>query len=449
MKKNFTILFATLLLTAFSNNTLSAQESKVQEVTKDKKVTVTIRSTNADGSHNTTTIMKSGDDAKDFDVKKYIKEQTDGKVDVTVEVNDKLESSETPNHQKRRYYISKNTNSNSNTDVNVTVHADEPVHTYTHTSDKNVTTTIVRSYTNDNQGFLGVSPFDSEDKVAEGVRVHITRNSGAAKAGLKDDDVILQINKTPINSFRDVSKFMKSTKPNDKVAIVFDRDGATKTVTAVLGKQEDTWTQTIEQEKEACLGVYTSSQLVDNQRGAVINDFTKISAAQEAKMQTGDLITQVNGVRVKTHQDVWDEIAKYKPNTAVTVTYLRENSTKQIQATLKACKPKDEKVIVVPKTTETTPKVAPSLNLGKLELESFAASPNPTRGMVNISFTGAAVSTNLAFYDLTGKVLFQQNISDFNGEYSQRFDLNEFAKGVVVVKVQQGEKVFSKQIIVN
>ena len=50
----------------------------------------------------------------------------------------------------------------------------------------------------ENQAFLGVSPLYSEDKVAEGVRVNITRNSGAAKAGLKDDDVILQINKTPV-----------------------------------------------------------------------------------------------------------------------------------------------------------------------------------------------------------------------------------------------------------
>ena len=128
---------------------------------------------------------------------------------------------------------------------------------------------------------------------------------------------------------------------------------------------------------------------------------------------------------------------------------MRENAPKQITATLKACKPKDEKVIVVPKANEVTPTVTPSVNLGKLELENFAASPNPTVGMVNVSFKGAAVPTNIGFYDLTGKALFEQNLSDFNGEYSQRFDLNEYAKGVVVVKVQQSEKVFSKQIVVN
>jgi PDZ domain-containing secreted protein len=435
MKKNLTLLFATLFIASFSLNSLAAQEAAPQQ----KTIVVTIKSKNPDGSSNTTTMMKSGDAAKDFDVQKYIAEQKKDKPDATVEISDRLPTSGRTQRSNYNYYY--NTSGNTNTITNC--------NTQTNTNTRTINTITVTRNNKDNQGFLGVSQVYSEDKVVEGVRVNITRNSGAAKAGLKDDDVILQLNKTPINSFSDVSKFMRTTKPNDKVEVLYDRDGATKTVTAVLGQQQDSWTQVVEQEKEACLGVYTSSQVVDAQRGAVINDFTTVSAAQESKMQVGDLITIVNGVRVKTHQDVWDEIAKYKPNTPVNVTFLREKETKQIRATLKACKPKDEKVIVVPKVDENTPKVAPSVNLGKLELESFAASPNPTRGMVNVSFKGAAVPTNLSFYDLTGKVLFEQKINDFDGEFSQRFDLNEYAKGVVVVKVQQGDKVFSKQIVVN
>jgi Secretion system C-terminal sorting domain len=85
----------------------------------------------------------------------------------------------------------------------------------------------------------------------------------------------------------------------------------------------------------------------------------------------------------------------------------------------------------------------------ELKLEVFSASPNPTQDMVNISFRGEAVPTSVSLYDLTGKVLFQQTLNDFNGEYNQRFDLNAYAKGIVVVQVLQGEKVFAKQIVVN
>jgi PDZ domain-containing secreted protein len=419
MKKNFTFLIVTFLCLTVFSDVLTAQNAE-----NDKIIVVKIRSVNPDGSKNTTTLMKSGEDAQNFDVQKYIDEQKKARPDATVEVIDK----------KMRH-------SDDKEQVRIR-HSSNGAHI-----DNNMTWTGVKS--NSDKGFLGVSELSAFEKLAEGVRISVTRNSGAAKAGLKDDDVILQLNKTPINSFRDISAFMRSTKAGDKVDIVYDRDGKTKTTSATLGKQQDAWAQDVEQEKEACLGVYTSSTVKEGQRGAIINDFTQVSAAKDAAMQIGDVITAVNGMRVKTHQDVWDEIAKYKPKEVVRIAYLNGGETKQIRATLNACKPRDENVIVVPKVLEDAQKVNTPTNAGRLELTNFAASPNPTKDMVNISFKGEAVPTNVSFIDVTGKVLFQQNINNFNGEYNQRFDVSEYAKGIVVVKVQQGDNVFSKQIVVN
>ena len=423
MKKNLTYLCSAILAMILFGNVLFAQEST------DKRVVITIRSTNADGKQQTSTVIKSGEDAVNFDVDKYVKEQTKDKENVQVTIDNNVEEKAIHrNHDRMHNY---NFNFNQNSDK---------------TNEKSMK--MMQSYGSEH-GFLGVSELSS-DKDVVGVRVNITRSSGADKAGLKDDDVILQLNKTPINSFRDISVFMRKTKEGDRVEVVYERDGATKTTSATLGKQQMMWTESIEKEKEACLGVYSSSQVVEGQRGAVIKDFTELSAARDVKMQEGDLITSVNGVRVKSHQDVWDEIAKYRPRDVVTVAYLRDNTPKTVKATLKACKPKDtEDVIVVPKTTESTQGIVPPANLGKLELDYFSASPNPTKEMVQISFKGAAVPTQIAFYDLTGKVLYQQTLNDFNGEYNQRFDLDAYAKGVVVIKIQQGDKVFSKQIVVN
>ena len=429
MKKNVTFLIATLLFVVFSNTLLmSQQENSAATIpkSKDKKLVITIRSIGSDGAKNTTTMTLTGDEAQTFDVKKYIAEQIKDNPNAEVPVDDNPSVKSTNRNYGRNF----NQNFNQN---------DHQSYNYSYSGG------------NKDQGFLGVSEYSSAEKVVEGVRVHITRNSGAAKAGLKDEDVILQLNKTPINSYRDISAFMRKTKSGDKVEVVYDRDGATKTVTATLGQQQDAWSMAyVEQTKEACLGVYTSSQSENGQRGAVINDFMEQSAAKESKMQLGDVITLVDGIRVKSHQDVWDEIAKHKPKDVVVVTYQRGDARQQIRATLKACKPKtgDENVIIVPKTTENQSIAVPA-NLGRLELENFSASPNPTKNMVNVNFRGQAVPTNLAFYDVTGKVLLQQNLSDFNGEYSQRFDLSEYAKGIVVVKVQQGDKVFSSQIVVN
>ena len=57
--------------------------------------------------------------------------------------------------------------------------------------------------------------------------------------------------------------------------------------------------------------------------------------------------------------------------------------------------------------------------------------------------------TTVALYDASGRVLFQQTLSNFNGDYNQRFDVGTYAKGVIVVRVLQGEKVFAKQLVVN
>ncbi len=418
MKKKFTFLTSTVLcLIIFSN------VAKAQKPMENKKIVVTIRSTNVDGTINTTTLMKSGEEAKNFDVQKYIDEQKKIHPDATAHIVERA----MPNGSEKL---------NSATTLRL--------NGYSIQDPQALSGVVCES----KKGFLGVSELHAREKLPEGVRVTVTRNSGAAKAGLKDDDVILQLNKTPINSFRDISAFMQNVKANEKVAIVYDRDGQTKNAVATLGQNNMAWTYDVEQEKEACLGVYTSSKVIATQRGAFINDFTQVSAAKEADMQMGDVITAVNGIRVKTHQDLWDEIAKYKPKESVRIAYLHAGEEKQIRATLKACKPRDENVIVVPKGQEGEQVNTPS-NMGRLELNNFAASPNPTKDMVNVSFVGEAVPTNVSFIDLSGKVLFQQNIKDFNGQYNQRFDLNEYAKGVVVVKIQQGDKVFSKQIVVN
>ena len=48
-----------------------------------------------------------------------------------------------------------------------------------------------------------------------------------------------------------------------------------------------------------------------------------------------------------------------------------------------------------------------------------------------------------------GRQLFREELNAFSGRYEQQFDLSAHAKGAVLVVVQQGEKAFSEQIVVN
>ena len=66
----------------------------------------------------------------------------------------------------------------------------------------------------------------------------VTRNSGADKAGLAKGDVIVKIDEQNISSFADLSGYINTKRPNDKVQVTYNRDGKTKVIPVTLSKNE-------------------------------------------------------------------------------------------------------------------------------------------------------------------------------------------------------------------
>ena len=208
-------------------------------------------------------------------------------------------------------------------------------------------------------------------------------------------------------------------------------------------------------------------------------------------MAEADLILSVNGQRVQRHEDLWAQIAKYNPNDKGKVEYLREGKTLQVEAALKACQDNSSRVeiretdedgdkksrefltwnwgndeqkrmqerhvITIHRGEGDAPEITNQAPPGesttaadrKLKLESFRVFPNPTGAQVTIAFKGEPVATTVALFDASGRQLFREEMNAFSGDYFQQFDLTEYAKGTIVVRVQQGDKVYSEQIIVN
>jgi len=94
---------------------------------------------------------------------------------------------------------------------------------------------------------------------------------------------------------------------------------------------------------------------------------------------------------------------------------------------------------------------APSLKIGErsLVLEGFKATPNPTSGLLNLSFKGEAKPTVVSVYDLQGRELYGLNLKDFSGSFYQQIDLKQAPKGTLVLSIRQGEKVFTEKIILQ
>jgi S1-C subfamily serine protease len=352
------------------------------------------------------------------------------------------------------------------------------------------------------KGFLGVSNIDNGDE-GPGEMVKITKNSAADKAGLKDGDRIVMLDDTNIEDFEDISDFMAYTTPGQQIQVTYIHNGSRNSTGVTLGTEEswdwsNSWANAQswdfnEKEKSACIGVYsTLTELTDGNYGAIITSFTDNSAAKDENMKDDDIILRINDDPVTEDEDLWDLIAKYEPNDEVLVTFQRSGRERTQRIKLRPCNNESSEITITNTVSDGTVQErqfmtwdwndddrqqlrerrtitihknsgsdAPVINASPngnprsessaqtLQLTSFKAFPNPTSSEVTIEFTAAKQSTVVSLLDASGRQLFQEELNAFSGQYIQQFDLREYAKGIIVIRVQQGDKVFTEQVVVQ
>lgn len=114
----------------------------------------------------------------------------------------------------------------------------------------NITRKIIEDlmeFGNVQRGILGVEGGELNSKVSQEIGIddtegfyveNVTKNSGAEKAGIKSGDIIKKLDNQKINTFAELSGYINSKRPNDKVQVTFVRDGKTKVVPVTLVKKE-------------------------------------------------------------------------------------------------------------------------------------------------------------------------------------------------------------------
>ena len=96
---------------------------------------------------------------------------------------------------------------------------------------------IVPNQAKINEAFLGVVTEETE----QGAKVNqISDESPAAKAGLKEGDIITKVNDIKIDGPASLYDAIGKFKPEDKVTISYIRSGKTNTLVASLGKNKNT-----------------------------------------------------------------------------------------------------------------------------------------------------------------------------------------------------------------
>jgi len=317
MRTVVTILAAAFLLMPCGAS-LFAQQVNAAPGSGDKKIVITKRTVDADGSEVTETIVKKGKAAENFNAEQYIRENRSDKVQVEVRVEDGNE---------RRIARTRSYNrSNSDDDDD----DDDDDNNWNEVWGNKIAVWSSCG-DNSNRAFLGVEEDSDEDEDAEGLVVEIIRNSAAAKAGLKTNDLILKLNDQAINEWDDLSHFIDKAKPGDKVRVAYRRNGKDATTEATLTTRKEVKSDE-NAPKKGFLGISEDDD--DEDKPGVSVSITHNSGAEKAGLKDGDLLLQLNDTQLKDWEDISDFMAETTVGDKVRITYERDGKRNTAEATL-------------------------------------------------------------------------------------------------------------------
>jgi serine protease Do len=148
----------------------------------------------------------------------------------------------------------------------------------------------------------------------------VTEGSPAAKAGLKQGDVIVEYDGRPVARAGDLPRAVAETPVGRAVPLKIVRDGKPLTLTATVGRLEDAREAKAEPAPgEPALGVSArtltpavAQQLgLREQRGVLIVDVREGSRAETAGLKAGDVIAEVDHRTVASVEDLQQALRRH------------------------------------------------------------------------------------------------------------------------------------------
>jgi len=191
------------------------------------------------------------------------------------------------------------------------------------------------------RGFLGVIIQEVTSDLAEAYGLahpygalitEVQKGSPADKAGLKDGDLILEVDGKPVHSVQHLRILISSKQPGSKVRLtVVSPDKKQRTVEITLGEYPGTPTRQpsrpAEEESPSGQMTWRGAVVVDGKslearqllgeevKGVVVLEVQKDSPAENAGLQRGDVIEKVQNLSVSSLRDFQEVVKRFRTQT--------------------------------------------------------------------------------------------------------------------------------------
>ncbi len=298
-------------------------------------------------------------------------------------------------------------------------------------------------------------------------------DSPAEKAGVLANDIVKGIDNNPLENMENLLDYLGDKNVGDEVILNIERGGIEKNIPVILGQfnlidamdnHQRTWKEKKANsfnhasnsphygnrvtrhkvKRDPCkpfIGVSTDHFDRGEENGLTINRVIENTPADRSSLQKGDVIIEMDGQKVnsirtlRAIRDAHDAGDRFK------LTILRDGKRKKIKSSFNDCDNNNSLEEIIDIGTDE------NMELSQLDFSIF---PNPSTGNVNVAYKGNPGSMTLNIMDISGKILLENTIADFDGSYQEAFDFSDYQVGTLLIQIENGgEKLVEKLILQN
>ena len=190
----------------------------------------------------------------------------------------------------------------------------------------------IMEYGNVQRGILGVEGGELNGTASKELGIsqtqgfyinRVTKNSGAEKSGLQKGDIIVKLDDQNVATYADLSGYINTKRPNDKVQVTILRDGKNRVIPVILSKNEFFSTEFKGLELE---NIDTTDKKKFNlDYGVKIKSITNQNLKQYEEELKGNIILSIDNVKAKDIETVSKLLDKKEENQSIRIEMINKN----------------------------------------------------------------------------------------------------------------------------
>ncbi len=170
----------------------------------------------------------------------------------------------------------------------------------------------------------GISSKELNIKESEGVYINkVTKKSGADTAGLQQGDVIVKLDNQNITSMAELTGYINSKRPNDKIQVTYIRDSKSFTVAVTLVKNDIVTTEFKGMELENLLE--SDKKRFKISEGVKIKDLNNEKLNDYANDIKGGIITRIGNAKATDVETVSRLLSNFDERQSVQIEMITTN----------------------------------------------------------------------------------------------------------------------------